>query len=58
MADGAEAERKVAAFVAGLRWADLPEAVRRKARLCLLDSLAATVSGGRARASLAQLRVA
>jgi 2-methylcitrate dehydratase PrpD len=48
---GAEAERRVADFVAGARWADLPETVRRKARLCLLDSLAATVSGGRARVS-------
>jgi len=51
MADGGGAERKVAAFVAGIRWPELPEAVRRKARLCLLDSLAAAVSGGRAQVS-------
>ncbi len=36
---------RAAAFIAGIRWDALPEAVQRKARLCLADSLGATLAG-------------
>ncbi len=36
---------RVADFILGLRWDSLPEPVRRRARLCLLDSLGATLAG-------------
>jgi 2-methylcitrate dehydratase PrpD len=48
---GPEAERQVAQFVASIRWRELPAAVQRKARLCLLDNLAAVIGGSRARLS-------
>jgi 2-methylcitrate dehydratase PrpD len=40
-----------ARFVAGARWEDLPIAVQRKARMCLADSLAATIAGTLTRVS-------
>ena len=46
-----DAERRVGRFVSGIRWRELPAAVQRKARLCLLDNLSAAVSGSRARVS-------
>jgi 2-methylcitrate dehydratase PrpD len=36
---------RVAEFILGLTWDSLPAAVRRRARLCLLDSLGATLGG-------------
>lgn len=38
-------DRLVAEFVHDLRWDDLPDEVRQKARLTLLDALGATLSG-------------
>lgn len=37
--------QEFAAFASGLRWGGLPEGVRRRARLCLLDMLGATLAG-------------
>lgn len=36
---------KVADFILGMTWEGLPEAVRRRARLCWLDNLGATLGG-------------
>jgi len=36
---------RVAEFILGLKWDGLPAAVRRRARLCLLDVLGATLGG-------------
>lgn len=46
-----DAEGRVAEFAAGISWRELPAEVRRKARLCLMDSLSAAISGSRARVS-------
>ncbi|MDY6826861.1 MAG: MmgE/PrpD family protein [Bacillota bacterium] len=32
-------------FISGLQWADLPQATRRRAKLCLLDGLGVTLAG-------------
>ncbi|HSJ53522.1 MAG TPA: MmgE/PrpD family protein [Anaerolineae bacterium] len=37
--------RQVTDFVANVRWQDLPDAVRRQARMCLLDNLGVTLAG-------------
>jgi 2-methylcitrate dehydratase PrpD len=34
-----------AAFIRGVRWADFPPAVQRRARMCLLDDLGAALAG-------------
>lgn len=44
-----EAEQALAAFIGGCRWSDLPQAVRTKARFCLLDDLGATLTGTQTR---------
>ena len=41
----ARSAEAVAAFITGCRWSDLPDAVKVKARFCLLDNLAATLAG-------------
>jgi 2-methylcitrate dehydratase PrpD len=41
----------VASFIHETKWGNLPEAVRRQARRCLLDTLAAGISGNRTRLS-------
>ena len=41
----------VASFIHDTNWRNLPEAVRRQARRCLLDTLAAGISGSRTRLS-------
>ncbi len=43
--------QKVAEFIHGLRWEELPTAVQNKAKLCLLDVLGATLSGTMTRIS-------
>ena len=43
----APAGARVAEFTLGLRWADLPEAVQRQARLALLDVTGAAIAGSR-----------
>ena len=40
-----------ARFIMEIKWSDLPEAVQSKAKMCLLDNLAATISGGQAAVS-------
>jgi 2-methylcitrate dehydratase PrpD len=40
-----------ARFIMEIKWGDLPEAVQSKAKMCLLDNLAATISGTRAAVS-------
>ena len=40
-----------ARFIMEIKWGDLPEAVQSKAKMCLLDNLAATISGGQAAVS-------
>lgn len=40
-----DTEERVASFITHTRWEDLPEQVQRQARLCLLDSLGATLAG-------------
>lgn len=42
-----EAVARLGAWVAGLRWADVPDATRDRLRLVLLDSLGVTVVGAR-----------
>jgi 2-methylcitrate dehydratase PrpD len=44
----APATARAAAFAAGLEWAAVPEPVRRRARLALLDVLGAAIAGSRA----------
>lgn len=41
------ATARVAAFALGLEWRDLPEPVRRQARLALLDVIGAAIAGSR-----------
>lgn len=36
---------KTAEFIRDIRWSDLPEGARRRARLCLLDGLGVTLAG-------------
>jgi len=43
------AAETVADFISGCRWSDLPDAVKTKARFCLLDNLAATLAGTQTR---------
>ncbi len=43
----------VAGFITGCRWTDLPDEVKAKARFCLLDNLAATLTG--AQTKIAQI---
>jgi len=38
-------EDQIAGFITRTRWEDLPEPVQRQARMCLLDSLGATLAG-------------
>ena len=40
-----------ARFIAKTRWEDLPEAVKEKARMCLVDNLGATLAGTLTRVS-------
>ncbi|MBN1835265.1 MAG: MmgE/PrpD family protein [Spirochaetales bacterium] len=40
-----------ARFIVETRWSDLPEAVKNKAKMCLMDNLSATISGTRAEVS-------
>jgi len=40
-----------AKFIAEIRWEDLPEAVKEKARMCLVDNLGATLAGTLTRVS-------
>ena len=42
---------KLAEFIVGATWESLPEAVRERSRMCLMDNLSATLSGGLARVS-------
>ncbi|MDD4339518.1 MAG: MmgE/PrpD family protein, partial [Syntrophales bacterium] len=42
-----EATRKLAAYVAGTQFQDLPAEVVREAKLCFLDWLAVTLAGAR-----------
>jgi 2-methylcitrate dehydratase PrpD len=42
-----QATARLAAFAAALSWCDLPEAVRRRAKIALLDVIAAAVAGSR-----------
>lgn len=44
----ARATARAAAFAVGLEWAAVPEPVRRRARLALLDVLGAAIAGSRA----------
>jgi 2-methylcitrate dehydratase PrpD len=46
-----DAEARVAEFVATTRWEDLPEPVRWKAKMCLVDNLGATLVGTLTRVS-------
>jgi 2-methylcitrate dehydratase PrpD len=52
------ADDRVARFVAEAAWQDLPADVQRKARMCLVDDLAATISGSRTRVSRIAARFA
>jgi len=49
--DGVKGDALVANFVAETRWGVLPDSVRRKARMCLLDDLGATLVGALTRIS-------
>ena len=40
-----QSEPAIADFITRCRWSDLPDAVKVKARFCLLDNLAATLAG-------------
>jgi 2-methylcitrate dehydratase PrpD len=44
-------DQRAARFVAETRWEGLPQEVQRKARMCLVDDLAAAVSGSRTEVS-------
>jgi len=43
----AEATERLAAFAASLSWSDVPDAVRRRAKIALLDILGASIAGCR-----------
>ena len=51
-------DERVARFVADTRWEELASPVKRKARMCLMDSLAAVISGTRTEASRIAARFA
>jgi len=45
MDDHLSGDERTAAFISSLRWADLPDPVRRKAKMCLVDNAAALLAG-------------
>lgn len=51
MEENPDGDSLVAQFIRSSRWNTLPEEVRRKARMCLMDNLAAAISGSRTKVS-------
>ena len=43
----ATASEELARYAAGLRWSDVPDDVRERARACIADTLACSVYGAR-----------